>query len=160
VVATITIRPRTSADDTALARLLMEMQAHYRVPCPRAETILRDLANLPAGVEILVAEADVVIGFATVSAIYPGPGLASGFFLKELFVTQGYRAAGVGSRLMQAVARLARQRGHQRVDWTAARNNPALLSFYESLGAFAQEDKVFFRPTGDALAALADSDNP
>jgi hypothetical protein len=43
------------------------------------------------------------------------------------------------------------------VDWTADCNNPCLLALYESLGAFAQEDKVFFRLTGDALDALAQS---
>ena len=58
---------------------------------------------------------------------------------------------------MQAIARLARQRGHQRVDWTADRNNDRLLTFYESLGAYAQEDKVFFRLTGSALDALAEA---
>ena len=67
------------------------MQAHYRVPCPAADSILRDLANLPAGVEILVAEADAIIGFAIFSAIYPGPGLGSGFFLKEVFVSREFR---------------------------------------------------------------------
>ncbi|HEV8389263.1 MAG TPA: GNAT family N-acetyltransferase [Dongiaceae bacterium] len=151
----IQVRPRTPADDAALARLLEEMQAHYDRPCPPTDAVLRDLATLPAGVTILVAEIDVVIGFAAFSAIYPGPGLASGLFLKELFVSSRFRRAGAGSLLMRAVAEYAVRHGHRRVDWTAARNNPRLLEYYEGLGALKQEDKVFFRLTGEALEALA-----
>ncbi len=151
----ITIRPRVPADDHALARLLEEMQAHYNVPCPPAETVLDSLTSLPAGVTILVAETDRIVGFAAFSAVYPGPGLASGLFLKELFVTKECRQSGVGSTLMRAVAAFAVEHGHKRVDWTAARGNTRLLAYYEELGALRQEDKVFFRLTGEALARLA-----
>jgi predicted N-acetyltransferase YhbS len=151
----ITIRPRTPADDSALARLLEEMQAHYNVPCPPTDKILSDLASLPTGVTILVAETDRIVGFAAFSAIYPGPGLASGLFLKEIFVTKECRQSGVGSALMRAVAAFAVEHGHKRVDWTAARGNPRLLAYYEELGAQRQEDKVFFRLTGDALLKRA-----
>ena len=151
----ITVRPRTPADDGAVARLLEEMQAHYKVPCPPTESILRDLASLPAGVTILVAETDRIAGFAAFSAIYPGPGLASGLFLKELFVTKEWRHSGVGSALMRAVAVFAVEHGHKRVDWTAARDNARLLAYYQGLGALRQEDKVFFRLAGEALAELA-----
>jgi GNAT superfamily N-acetyltransferase len=155
VLPLVTVRPRTPADDPALARLFEEMQAHNRVPCPPADSILGGLAALPPGVTILVAETDVVIGFAAFSAIYPGPGVASGLFLKELFVTSRCRQAGAGSLLMRAVAEFAVRHGHKRVDWTAARNNPRLLEYYEGLGALKQEDKVFFRLTGEALESLA-----
>ena len=151
----ITIRPRVPADDNALARLLEEMQAHYDVPCPPAEIVLGGLTSLPAGVTILVAETDRIVGFAAFSAIYPGPGLASGLFLKELFVTKECRQSGVGSALMRAVAAFAVEHGHKRVDWTAARGNTRLLAYYQELGALRQEDKVFFRLTGEALAKLA-----
>src|SRR5262245_14908169 len=151
----LVVRPRTSADDPVLVRLLTEMQAYYRVYCPPPETILNDLANLPTGVEILVAEADAVIGFAIFSAIYPGPGLAAGFFLKEIFVSEAFRGNGVGTVLMQSLARTAVERGFKRVDWTAARNKPRLLTFYDGFGAIRQEDKVYFRLTGDALTDLA-----
>jgi GNAT superfamily N-acetyltransferase len=151
----IVVRPRTPADDAALARLLAEMQVYYRLDCPPLQTILNDLANLPAGVEILVAEADAVIGFAVFSAIYPGPGLAAGFFLKQIFVSEAFRGSSAGTILMQSIARIAVERGFKRVDWTADRNKPRLLAFYDRLGAIRQEDKVFFRLTGDALTELA-----
>ncbi|WP_395382693.1 hypothetical protein ACHMW4_27625 [Mesorhizobium sp. UC22_110] len=67
------VRPHCLADHTQLAVLFEAMQQHYGVSCPAREIILADLASLPAGVEILVAEADRLIGFATFSTIYPGP---------------------------------------------------------------------------------------
>ena len=100
----VTVRERTPADDPALARLFEEMQAHYQRPCPPVEAVLRDLAALPPGVTILVAEVDTVVGFAVFSPIYPGPGLASGLFLKELFVSRRFRRSRIGTALMRAVA--------------------------------------------------------
>lgn len=153
------IRPCANADHPALATLYTEMQRHYQVPCPTREEILADLANLPVGVEILVAldDADTVnpLGFAAFSAIYPGPSLKSGFFLKEIFVTQSARGKGVGKGLIQAVATLALERGHSRVDWTADRANRHLMNYYKDLGAEVQEEKVFYRLAGEALKAMA-----
>ncbi|WQB98720.1 GNAT family N-acetyltransferase [Mesorhizobium huakuii] len=159
VTVAISVRPHLPADNAALARLFEEMQRHYRVPCPPFETILADLATLPPGVEILVAETDRIIGFAICSTIYPGPGLRAGFFLKELFVLGPYRGSGAGRLLMQALARTALQRGHGRVDWTADGGNERLLTFYGGLGGTRQPDKVFFRLSGEALAALAKADD-
>jgi GNAT superfamily N-acetyltransferase len=105
------IRPFSPADKTALTSLFEEMQRHYNVPCPPPSVIESNLAALPAGVEIMVAETDTIIGFAAFSAIYPGPGLRSGLFMKELFVTAGSRGHGVGKALIQAVARVASSAG-------------------------------------------------
>lgn len=152
------VRLATVADHVALASLFEEMQAHYRVSCPPRDTILAGLANVPAGVELLVAEAGSIVGFAAFSAIYPGPGLGSGLFLKELFVSKEFRGNGVGRGLILAVAGIALQRGHRRLDWTADMNNPGALKFYESLGALAQREKVFYRLDHAALNSLASSE--
>ena len=152
------VRLATAADHVALASLFEEMQEHYGVFCPPRATILANLANVPAGVEILVADAGSIVGFAAFSAIYPGPGLGSGLFLKELFVSKNFRGNGAGRRLIHAVAGIALQRGHQRLDWTADMNNPRALKFYESLGALAQREKVFYRLGHQALGSLASSE--
>ena len=151
------VRLMTPEDAPALAALFREMQDHYGVACPPDETILRDLAGLPPGNLILVAVEPDLVGFAAISMVYPGPGLNAGLFLKELFVSQQARGAGIGRHLMQAVAALAVERGFARVDWTADRHDERLLSFYGSTGATAQPDKLFFRLTGAALQHHAGS---
>lgn len=152
----IVIRTLAPADHAGLADLMIEMQAHYRVPCPAREDILAGLKNRPGGVEILVALRDgEVVGFASACPLYPGPGLHPGFFLKEIYVAQAGRGAGIGHALMTALAALAVERGYRRLDWTADAEDPALLRFYESFGGVPQPKKLFFRLTGDALAEAA-----
>jgi GNAT superfamily N-acetyltransferase len=150
------IRLLQPADHGALAALMVEMQGHYVVPCPPVAEILAGLADLPAGVDILVAVKEgAVLGFASACNLYPGPGLKPGFFLKEIYVADAARGAGLGRALMQALAGLAVERGHGRVDWTADAEDGPLLRFYESLGAVAHTKKVFYRLAGEALLAAA-----
>lgn len=149
------LRLATPADHPALAALFAEMQAHYAVPCPTEADILAGLAGRPAGTEILLAEEEgALLGFASFSAIYPGPGLQPGFFLKELYVAAVARGGGIGSALMRELARLAVSRGLKRIDFTAAHDDQRLRRFYEELGAAAYPEKVFYRLTGEALAKL------
>lgn len=152
----IAIRLLRPEDHRALAVLMVEMQGHYNVPCPSPDEIIAGLAALPAGVDILIAvKGDAVLGFASACNLYPGPGLKAGFFLKEIYVADAARGSGLGRKLMTALAELALERGHRRIDWTADADDAALLSFYEALGAVAYPQKVFYRLTGDALADLA-----
>lgn len=151
------IRLLQASDHPGLAALMVEMQGHYRAPCPPEAEILAGLAALPAGVDILVAtRGGAVVGFASACNLYPGPGLKSGFFLKELYVAEAARGAGLGRALMKALAALAVARGHKRIDLTADADDPALLRFYESFGALAQTKKVFYRLAGEALVDLAE----
>ncbi len=149
------IRYFLPSDTSSLVSLFEEMQNYYKAPCPTPDVIECKLASLLVGVEIIVAEAAQIVGFAAFSSIYPGPSLTSGLFMKELFVTAEARGASVGKALVRAVARIAVEQGHKRVDWTADRDNPTLLSFYAGLGALTQQEKVFYRLSGDALLSLS-----
>lgn len=151
------IRLFEPADAHGLARLMEQMQAHYEVPCPPRDEIVAGLGDLPPGNTILLAQdaEGPIVGFAAVAAIYPGPGLRKGLFLKELFVDADRRGEGIGRALMEAVVRFSAEGGYARVDWTADRTNPRLAAFYSALGALAQDEKRFYRLTGEALARLA-----
>jgi GNAT superfamily N-acetyltransferase len=154
----IAVRACEEADHPALSGVMAEMQAHYGVVCPPDADVRAGLMHRPAGAELLVAEHDgAIVGFAAFSAIYPGPGLKPGFFLKEIYVAETARGLGAGRALLAELARLALARGFGRIDWTAARDNERLLRFYESLGATPQPEKVFFRLTGEGLARLAEA---
>jgi GNAT superfamily N-acetyltransferase len=142
-------------DDVADA--LVEMQAHYRAHCPPREAIIDGLRSRPAGSRILLAcENDEIAGFACFSAIYPGPGLTSGFFLKELYVRHNWRGSGLGKRLMARLAEMARQEGHDRIDWTVDADDLRLQHFYKMLGGQALPAKRFFRIAGAKLRDLAE----
>ena len=152
-----TLREIEDADFEAMADALSEMQAYYRVPCPPRDEIIAGLNSRPAGSRILLAyEHDKLAGFACFSALYPGPGLTSGFFLKELYVRNDWRGSGLGKKLMSRLAAIARQDGHGRIDWTVDADDVRLQRFYEMLGGQALPAKRFFRITGAGLTALAD----
>ena len=126
--------------------------------CPPLEEIIARLVKLPHGVSVFVAtdpSVVSVIGFAAVGAIFPGPSLKPGLFLKELFVSAGTRGSGVGTALMRTVARFAVERGFERLDWTVDRGDVRLLSFYDALGAIEQSEKVFLRLAGESLVRFA-----
>lgn len=152
----LSIRLKTPVDTKPLASLFEEMQAHYHTSCPPRTQILHDLAHVPPGVDIFVADGDGLVGFACVCTLYPGPALTSGMFLKELFVSKPHRHRGIGQRLMRACAALALERGHQRLDFTANKNDGALIAFYERLGATLKAEKAFYRFDATALIGLAD----
>ncbi len=149
------VRFMVATDVETTATLFQEMQAHYRVACPPFTEIAQKLARLPVGVNVLVAANPTIVGFAALGAIFPGPGLNPGLFLKELFVSAQARGQGIGTKLMHAAAHLAVERGFARLDWTADREDVGLLKFYADLGAAEQSEKVFYRLSGQALTDLA-----
>lgn len=144
-----------ASDHPALASMMEEMQAHYNAACPPREILLERLKTAPNGSEILIAEGPELLGFAAFSSHFPGPALQSGLFLKELYVGREHRGRGVGTALMTAMAALAVERGHSRVDWTADRDDERLRNFYDTLGGSAKPEKLFYRLDGAALLQAA-----
>src|SRR5438552_4093756 len=107
--AVTVFREITETDLNDVTDVLIEMQAHYRAHCPTRDSIVDGLRSRPAGARILLAyENDGIAGLACFSAIYPGPGLTSGFFLKDLYVRHSRRGSGLGKRLMAQLAAIAR----------------------------------------------------
>lgn len=155
--AVASIRLLQEEDDALprLAALMEEMQAHYEVACPSREEIISGLQTRPIGAEILVAELDgCVIALCAFSAIYPGPGLKPGIFLKELYVGRQYRSLGMGRALMRELAAFAGRQGLSRIDWTADAQDDRLLAFYDQIGGVAKPEKLFYRLDGEALKKL------
>jgi GNAT superfamily N-acetyltransferase len=150
-------REIVEADYDDVADVLIEMQAHYRASCPPRDTIIDGLRSRPAGSRVLLAcESGRIAGLACFSAIYPGPGLTSGFFLKDLYVRHDRRNGGLGKRLMARLAAIAVKEGHNRLDWTVDADDLRLQQFYEMLGGQALPEKLFFRVAGAKLKELTE----
>ncbi|MFI5000619.1 MAG: GNAT family N-acetyltransferase [Reyranellales bacterium] len=134
-------------DEAALALLLEEHERHYghAVRDGAGAAGAAFLVAPPAGGALcLVAEKDgKLAGFAILNPYFPGPNLTHGLFLKELYVAEGARSAGVGERLIEAIRALAKERGDTRVIWTTGENNTGSQRFYDRLG-MRREKKVYF----------------
>nr|WP_320144149.1 GNAT family N-acetyltransferase [uncultured Cohaesibacter sp.] len=150
-------RVARSEDKEILVNLIVQLQEFHHLPRQTQREITRDIEQMPASFEAWIAENenDEVLGLALV-AIYPGPGIAKGLYLKELFVVSASRRSGVGHALMNALARSACSRGFPRIDLVTTYENAKARAFYDGIGAKADESKVFYRLDADALSALAE----
>jgi len=145
-------------DEPAVAALLQGVLDHYggRALPERAASGAARLCRAERGTFALLArDGGAAVGLACLAEVFPGADLAPVLFLKDLFVTPAARNGGVGHALLRATARLARERGCCRIDWTAADDQPRLHRFYEGFGA-VRAAQVIYRLGGEALAALAE----
>lgn len=78
-----------------------------------------------------------------------------GYFLEDLFVSQKHRGGGVGRALLTQLAKIARDRGFERIDFLVLDWNKAAINFYESLGAISSEGEGHFKFTDQAFRDLA-----
>ncbi|MEP2544004.1 MAG: GNAT family N-acetyltransferase, partial [Alphaproteobacteria bacterium] len=75
------------------------------------------------------------VGFATVFPIPYAYAAKPSLELEMLYVTEPWRAQGVGRALMDAVLDHAKATGCERVEWNVLADNARAQAFYKSLGA-------------------------
>ena len=130
-------------------KLLHEVQAteqtlseHLFGTQPRAEVLIADVDGQTAGFALY---------FHNFSTFLGKPGL----YLEDLYIRPAFRGRGYGRRIMQALARIAVDRGCGRFEWWVLDWNHPAVEFYRSLGAEAMSDWTVQRVSGTALLALA-----
>jgi GNAT superfamily N-acetyltransferase len=109
-----------------------------------AEAILAYVGNEPAGF--------AVYSF-TFSSFMGKPGI----YVEDLFVEHRFRGRGIGKGLLLTLARLGRERGCGRLEWSVLNWNEQAMEFYQDLGAVPMDEWTTFRLTGAALERLATS---
>ena len=122
------------ADEVSLERSLFGEH-------PVAEALIAEFETTPIGFALY---------FPTFSTFVGRPGL----YLEDLYVRPNMRGKGVGTLLLQHVARLARGRGCGRLEWSVLNWNQPAIRFYEALGARAMDDWTVYRLTDDYLSKL------
>nr|WP_246676179.1 MULTISPECIES: GNAT family N-acetyltransferase [unclassified Mesorhizobium] len=75
-------------------------------------------------------------------------------FLKDLFVRDKARNAGVGRALISFLAGHCRRHGISCIDLTTENWNEGALRFYDRLGAERHGQKLFLRLSDEALGAI------
>lgn len=101
-----------------------------------AAEIARRACTTPSGLQAVLAEAPEadLVGFATVFPIPYAYAARPSLELEMLYVTEPWRAQGVGRALMDAVLAHAKATGCERVEWNVLADNARAQAFYESLG--------------------------
>jgi GNAT superfamily N-acetyltransferase len=147
----IRVSAAVPGDVLGLLGLLAEMDRFYGAgsaePEEARERQVREalFGSCPAGYSLLARDGRVLAGFAAYSFLWPAVGLTRSLYLKELYVGDEYRRAGVGKLLMAALCRVAGERGCSRVEWTTDDDNDGAKAFYTGLGVPVRTSKLFYR---------------
>jgi ribosomal protein S18 acetylase RimI-like enzyme len=147
----ITVSAAEPGDVAAIAALLEELGRFYGAgepePLGRCLDQIRSalFGSPPAAYALLARDGGRVAGFAAYSFLWPAVGATRSLYLKELYVSAGYRGQSAGERLMCAVFETAARLGCSRVEWTTDASNAAARAFYARLGLPEYSSKVFYR---------------
>jgi GNAT superfamily N-acetyltransferase len=157
---TVAITPATSDDIPHLLSILAEMDRFYGAtdlePQQLRERQVTEalFADQPLAYALIARVDGQVAGVASYSFLWPAAGLTTSLYLKELYVAEAHRRDGVGQALMEALFKLARQRGCSRVEWTTDDDNQGAQTFYDALGQKVHASKIFYRLDGERLSGV------
>lgn len=106
--------------------------------------------------EVLIAETDgAPVAFALFYPVYSTFWGHANLFLEDLFVREGFRGKGAGSKLIRRLAEIALERGAKRLDWYVFDENEKGAAFYKGFGAVQLTDRRTYRLNNDELKQLA-----
>lgn len=156
--AMITIRPASTTDAATvftMIRAIAEEQGDGEDFTATLEDVLRDGFGEAPLYEALVAEIHgQAVGLASFFATYSTFKGQPCLYLDNLYVAPTARQQGVARALLVQVARIAQQRGCQRVDLHVKAGIPA-ERVYQRVG-FSDSGNAALSLSGDALEELAD----
>ncbi|MCZ4096647.1 GNAT family N-acetyltransferase [Streptomyces sp. So13.3] len=144
----VNIERATAADAETISELLGEIEAYYggeSVPGDIDQIHAALFSALPMATVLLAREGGDVVGLASYSFLWPAAGAEASLYLKELYVRETARRRGVAGVFMAKLREAADEAGCTRIEWTADRDNPPALAFYEAFGAEPRDGKVFYR---------------
>lgn len=79
----------------------------------------------------------------------------SGIYLEDLYVKESMRGNGFGQKMLQHLAKIAKEKNCGRLEWSVLDWNTPAIQFYQRMGAKAMDEWTVYRVTGDALDRLA-----
>jgi len=157
----IRIEPATPADLPEILELigaLAEFERLHHLYVATADEMRDALFGPRPAADVLIARATAggpASGFALYCHTFSTFLGKRTLWLEDLFVRPDQRGRGVGRALLTALARVARDRGCGRFEWSVLDWNTRAIDFYEAQGAQVLADWRICRVTGEALERLA-----
>jgi GNAT superfamily N-acetyltransferase len=109
----------------------------------------------PAAEALIAERGSETVGYALFYPTFSTFLGIQGVWLEDIFVRPVHRRSGAGRALLAAVAARARERGAERLEWSALDWNELALGFYRGLGARRMDDWITHRLVGQDLRRLA-----
>jgi GNAT superfamily N-acetyltransferase len=149
----LVISQATAADAVTIAELIGETEAYYGTSAADISPLAERVAGVenalfggaPVATVLLARDDEEAVGYASYTYLWPAAGTDRSMYLKELYVRETARRSGVGKAIIDRLRDVARAAGASRVEWTADRDNPTAMDFYERLGVPMNEGKIAYR---------------
>jgi GNAT superfamily N-acetyltransferase len=153
------IRPATETDVPTIFGFIKKLAEYEHLShevVGTEELLRRTLFGSTRIAEVAIGyEATKPVGFVLFFHNYSTFLARPGLFIEDLFIEEDYRRRGYGRALLLYVARLAKERGCGRLEWSVLDWNQAAVDFYKKLGAVPMNEWTIFRVTGGSLDQLA-----
>lgn len=147
-------------DDTSLILDFIERLADYEKLAQEVvatEEILRNSLFVKRQAEAIIGELDGrPVAFALFFHNFSTFLGKANLYLEDLFVDESCRGLGLGKIMFSCLARIAVERGCERLDWWCLDWNESSIAFYKGVGANPMSDWTVYRLEGDRLKGLAD----
>ena len=143
------LRPARVDDTAAILGFIRELAEYEKLldKCVATEEgLARQLFGARPMAEVILAEWNgAPVGFALFFHNFSTFLAKPGIYLEDLYVRPALRGKGIGKALLLELARLGKDRGCGRLEWSVLDWNTPSVEFYKSLGAVAQDDWTTFR---------------
>lgn len=107
-------------------------------------------------VEAIVAvENGSLIGYAIFYPHFASFRGQIGYYLEDIFIKDEFRGKGLGEFMLRTIAKIASDRGFERIDFQVLDWNTPAVNFYKKLGADRDESERHFKFTDAAFRSLA-----
>ncbi len=154
------VRPATEADVPLILSFIRELAEYERLShelVVTEEALRESLFGERRFAEVVlgylgVDPAGFALFFHNFSTFLGKPGI----YLEDLYVKPEFRGAGIGRALLVHLAKLARERGCGRLEWSVLDWNEPAIGFYRGIGASPVGGWTVYRLTGEALEELAE----
>lgn len=144
----ILITPATLSDEPVVLELMREFYAHEGLTFGRAgalEALRTLMANPALGRVWLFRIGDDVVGYTAVTVCYSLEFVGRVALVDELYVREGWRGRGIGTRALEMVAEACRELDVAAVRLEVDTTNTRAMALYQRMGFELQERYMMSR---------------
>ncbi len=129
-----------------------KLSEYYEVTEERLSNAL--FGDFKTAEALVVTDGRTLAGYAVFYPSFSTFRGQSGFYLEDLYIRSNFRGRRLGEKMLGEIARIGRERGYERIDFTVLDWNEAAMKFYRKLGAVSDESDIHFKFTDDAFRKL------